>query len=181
MAENEPPALDPEISTAIAAGLLKMSVRHFLRLASAGWIKKNERGRYTLVAVVHGFVDYSADLAKQAGASARNDAVTARAEEIKLKILQRQRELIKTDDVLSAVDVLLAKIRDAIAGVPAGFTRDREERKRLEDLVNGVLNRIADECGRLATNLQKGRIVLPRSDANDKRRVGDKKPRLSKK
>lgn len=178
MQQNVNPTSETGISTEVAAKLIKRSVRQFLRIVAAGWIKKVD-GKYTIVSVMHGFVDYADDQLRRASAtSSKNEAVNARADEIRLKIAIKQKEYSKTDDMIAAIDLLLAKIRDGVAGIPAGFTRDRALRAELQVYVDGVLNRLSDECGRTCENLQAGRIILSPREANDKRRVGAKQSRL---
>lgn len=179
MSENRP---EGAISVELAAKLIKRSTRHFLRLVAAGWIKKNDAGHYTAVNVIHGFVDYADDQIKRASqAASKNEATAARADEIRLKIAIKQREYSKTDDMVAAIDLLLAVIRESIVGIPAAFTRDRVERAKLQEIVNGALNRIADRCDRTSADLQKGRIILSPASADNKRRVGKRKSKLSNK
>lgn len=136
---------DRTITVTEAAALIQRTPRHVQGLVERGLLKKNQRGRYALKAVIAAEAE---NLRQQAEAARSrtggNRASDARAREIELRIAERQRDLIPAEDAKAAVVHVCALVKAELTGLPARFTRDPAEKRRLEAEVDAMLHRIAD-------------------------------------
>lgn len=150
--------LDAVITRDQAAELLGMEPGSVSRFTKEGWIKKSG-AKYQLRQVVDGYVSFLKDENRRGSQSASRNRVTdARAQEIELRIAQKGRQLIELTEATDALDVVVGKFRSEIEGLPARFTRDLEQREKLETEVNGILTRISKELGQQARALQTGEL-----------------------
>lgn len=127
-----------------AAALCNRSVPWVQMLAKGGYIAKEAHGKYTLVAIIRGVIAYYEDLqAKSNKASAANRATDARTREIELRIKERSRELIPIEDARAEIADWTSAFRAELQGLAARFTRDMQERRRLEQEIDGALERLS--------------------------------------
>lgn len=152
--ENENTGL---ITTGQAARLLMVSEVRVRQLSKMEYIQKASRGRFNLVTVVQGYIRYLKDderrSSKSASASRLQDVKVLEAE---MRMAEKRRELIPIEEATAVLDVLLGALRSELAGLPAQYTRDAGERDKLEALVNGAINRIADVHAASAETARSG-------------------------
>jgi restriction endonuclease Mrr len=142
------------ITVTQAGALLNRTPRWVQNLVAAGFISKSSRGAYTVVEVVRGALAYYEDqLSRTSKAAAANRATEARTREIELRIAERKRELIPVDEARAVVSEMAAMVRAEFAGLPAKFTRDLDERRRLEQEIDGSFERLAAAAGRASASL----------------------------
>lgn len=144
------------LTVAQAAKLFDRSTQWVHQLTKGGFIVKEKHGRYTLVALARGVVAYYDDLlSKNTKTAAASRATDARTREIELRIKERSRELIPLEDARAVIGEMAAAIRAEFQGLPARYTRDMQERRRLEQEIDGAFERLSrreSEAGRaLAT------------------------------
>lgn len=145
------------ITVTQAGALLNRTPRWVQNLVAAGFITKSKRGAYTLVEVVRGAVAYYEDQLEKANkAAAASRATDARTREIELRIAERKRELIPQEDAMAVVSELAGMVRAEFSGLPARFTRDLEQRRRLEQEINGTFERLSAAASRAGTALATG-------------------------
>ena len=145
------------VSAETLAKLLKITTRHLRNLVADGWIKKTREGKYTVVAGVHGFIDYKDDqISRGSQLAAKNRTGDARAREIELRIAQRERTLIPLDEAVAAMQVVAGALRAEMEGAAANITRDRELRNRIQDVHDGILKRSSERIEREAAALRSG-------------------------
>lgn len=143
MAEEEKPK-GQTITVAQAATLLNRSVSWVNLLVSKGYITRDGHNKYSVVAIVRGALSYYDDLLEKSNkAAAASRATDARTREIELRIAERRRTLIPLDDAKAVVGELAAMVRAEFTGLPAKYTRDLGERRRLEQEIDGSFERIA--------------------------------------
>ena len=142
------------ITLEVAGRLLMIGPERVRQLIKAGYIERPKPGRTTIVSAVQGYIrflkDREHDKTKTASASRAQEA---RAAEIELRIAERRRELIGQDEAALAMDFLVNKVREEMAGLAARVTRDLELRRTIEAEVHGAQTRIADA-------LEEGRIFV---------------------
>lgn len=158
----------PETVTGRALGALTgLTDRQIRNLASEGVVVKADRGRYLLIASNTALLERAKSQGTDAISAARADYATAKAEAAKLANAEKRRELIPTEDVLAAIDIMIAKFRDELAGLPARFTRDMDLRRKLEAETHASLNRIADAFDATAKFVQEGGDLNAGGESDD--------------
>jgi len=142
------------ITVAQAAALLGRSERWVQALVKAGYMDRSARGEYTLVGVIRGaLAHYEDQLARSNKAAVASRATEARTREIELRIRERSRELIATEDAKAVVAELAALVRAELTGMAARTTRDMQARRALEEVIDGALDRIARAAQKAGTAL----------------------------
>lgn len=134
------------ISVEIAARLLKVTARRVQQLVKEGWIKQSRRGEYTVIEVVHGYIDFRDDVDRSAQQKSANTRVSdKRAEEIEMRIA-RETKSLQADaraEALAVTDIIIGGIRTDLIALPARFTADLAQRRKLESLIDDVLRAAA--------------------------------------
>ena len=145
------------VGTDQCAKLLDITPEWLRRLTASGQIPKRARGRYNLVEAVHGYVKFlREDAARNTKTAQLSRMQEAKAAEIEMRLAEKRRELVPVDEVQAAIDIMIAKFRDELSGLPARFTRDMDLRRKLEAETNASLNRIAKALAASAEFIEKG-------------------------
>lgn len=143
-----------EVSTPDLAEILGVSERRIQQLAGAGVLRRQAHGEWVLPEAVQAFVEYQVQnetkrLTKGAATGAdRLKEIKARREE--LKLAREERELVPLVDAIFAMDQVAGVIALEVNNVPARFTRDLDERERLQAEIDDVLKTVAEriqKCG----------------------------------
>ena len=168
-------SFDPkaELSSAQLAAVIGVTERRVQQLEAEGIFRNVGKGRskrFILADAVQAF-------AKKSEMDARDEAAlpgTSRAQiEIeqarKLKLANDTADalLVQTADALAAVDHITGEIRTGLAGIPARFTDDLTERRRLDDLIDVVLTEISGRFEQAGAALREGRDPLEADAAAD--------------
>ena len=144
-----------------AAALCNRSMPWVQMLAKGGYIVKEAHGKYTLVAIIRGVIAYYEDLqAKSNKAAAANRATDARTREIELRIKERSRELIAMEDARAVVGEMAAAVRSEFQGIAARYTRDMQERRRLEQEIDGAFERLSRRTEEAERALATGQVDM---------------------
>ena len=139
------------------AALCGRSTQWVHQLAKAGFVQKQGKNEYALVAVVRGVIAYYEDLqAKNGKTAAANRATEARTREIELRIQERQRDLIPLEDARAVVSEMAALVRAEFQGLPARYTRDMQDRRKLEQDIDGSFERLSRRAEEAARALVAG-------------------------
>jgi len=145
------------LGTEQTARLLDISGAFLRRLTQDGKIPKRAKGKYVLDEAVLGYIRFlREDNARTTKSAHQNRMHEAKAAEIEMRLAEKRRELIPTEDVYAAMDIMIAKFRDELAGLPARFTRDMEVRRKLEAETHASQNRIAKAFADTAKYIQEG-------------------------
>lgn len=142
----------PQTLNADQAGVLLGRSRQWVfNLVKNGWIDKQAKGQYTLVAVIRGAMAYYEDqIAKTSKTAIGSRAQEARAKEIERRIAREDRLLISQDEALLAMSMLAGKVAQELAGMGARVTRDMALRRQIEAEVHGAQTRIAAALEKLS-------------------------------
>jgi hypothetical protein len=145
------------VSVTQAAALCGRSTQWVHQLAKGGYITKEGHGSYTLVSLVRGVIAYYEDLqSKNSKTAAANRATDARTREIELRIKERSRELIPIEDARAEIADWTSAFRAELQGLAARFTRDMQERRRLEQEIDGALERLSRRTSEAEQALASG-------------------------
>jgi hypothetical protein len=124
------------IPLGVAARLIMVSERHVQRLAASGWIEKP----YTVPGVVQGYIRWLQDDNRKATKlSGEEDVRSERARKLKMENDENERQLVRTDDALAAIDHIRGIVCSGLAAIPARATDDLALRRRIEGAVDDVL------------------------------------------
>lgn len=131
------------------------------QLVKEGFIQKQGKNQYALVSVVRGVIAHYEDLqAKNSKTASASRATDARTREIELRIKERSRDLIPLDDARAVVGEMAAAVRAEFQGLPARITRDMQERRRLEQEIDGAFDRLSRRGGEAERALATGQVDL---------------------
>lgn len=161
MAEAEDKPKGQTITLAQAATLLNRSTSWVQKLVSEGYIARAGTNQYSVVAIVRGTVSYYEDLLEKSNkAAAASRATDARTREIELRIAERKRDLIPQEDARAVVSEVAAMVKAEFVGLPARFTRDMAERRRLEQEIDGSFERLAEAVASAESTLATGGVDI---------------------
>lgn len=150
-----------------ACDLVKLGPRRLAQLVADGWIKKTQN-KYTLVATVHGYIDFLRDeKVRLSQNTAQAEVQKQRARQLAQKADKEAGDLIPAElaHALCAetVGVMMAKI----AGLPARLTRDTHERRRIEEIVDEMRNEVANTLEKRFGDLSYADDADPASEEDD--------------
>lgn len=149
------------ITTTQAAKLLMVSEAWVGKLHKMEYVPKAGRGRWNLVAVVQGYIRFLKDEDRRSSKSASHSRMTdIKAERLEMQMRAERRELVPFDDTRLVLDTAAGLMQSALMSVPAKFTRDVAERRRLEKLIAEALNSVADGMEKKAAALKEGEDVM---------------------
>lgn len=139
-----------DVNSVKTADLVKVFADHegrLRRLIEAGKITE-AAGRVGLVEAVQAFLaDLRAELAENTATKSAELAREARADASSLRLAERKRELIPVDEADAAVTHVAGAINSAITQIPARATRDVRDRRKLDELIFALRERIAGSVG----------------------------------
>lgn len=143
------------------AALCGRSTQWVHQLVKDGFVQKQGKNQYTLVSVVRGVIAYYEDLqAKNSKSASASRATDARTREIELRIRERSRELIPQEDARAVVGEMAAAVRSEFQGLAARFTRDMQERRRLEQEIDGAFERLSRRTEEAERALATGQVDM---------------------
>lgn len=153
------PELQPiRLGVTEIAGMTGRTVRWVQNLAKDQGIEKDGRGKYLLSSVMAALVaHYEAILEKGAKNAAASRVTDARTREIELRIAERERALVPTEDAIMAIDRVVAVMNTGLAALPARLGRDMVVRRKAEVEVHAVRTKISDTLAGMADGIRTGR------------------------
>lgn len=168
MAENENSAPGNIISLDVAARLLEIGQERIRQLMRDGYIPRSERGKVSLVGAVQGYCRFLKELAaKQTKTAADSEVRQERAREIRLRNEARTRELIPTEEATEALDYLVGVVLEVLSGLPARYTRDLGDRRKLEAVCYACQKEISEALAAAIVSARTGKDLPNSGSAND--------------
>jgi phage terminase Nu1 subunit (DNA packaging protein) len=170
----------PLVNTEEAARLIMKAPERIRQLAKAGWIAQQgtpSDRRYRLLDVVQGYIRFRDDEDRRTTKTAAHSRITdARSREVELKNAQREGRLIDLDEVLAAIESIVAMFRLQLSGLPARVTRDLQLRRTIETAIHDILDHIADLAAESAQALGARRAAHAAVAADNAGPVGGGEP-----
>ncbi len=179
---SKPVAGLPEAIGAGALGrMLDVSAQFLGNLLRDGHIHRAaQHGHYQLEASVRGYVHFLRENRKTTSKTAAAQRLQeARADEVQLRVAERQRELIPIEDAEAALDHLLGTVRAELAGLPARVTRDLPTRRLIDRGLNDALGRMADAFAASSEAARTGGDPAEAVADNGAGRMGEAEPAVS--
>ena len=135
------------------------------KLCKQGYIPAPTKGKVPLIAGVQGYIKFLKDEDRRSSKSAADNRVRdARAREIELRTAREERELVPTDETVAFVQVIVGAVVSRLDGLPAQITRNLDERRRIEIIVDGIRQEVADVIAEHGERFRRG---APADDADD--------------
>lgn len=160
-----------EISTADLAEVLGVTERRIQQLAGAGVLRRQAHGEWVLPESVQAFLEYrlQSEIRKVtkgvANGADRLKEIKARREE--LRLARDERELVPLVDAIFAMDQLAGTLALEVNNVPARFSRDLDERDRLQAEIDDVLKTVASRIQKCGAALRASLDVDPPGGEDD--------------
>jgi hypothetical protein len=168
------------ISTPVVCQLLMLSRQRIDQLVRDGYIKKLEKGQFSLVEAVQGYIRFLRDDHRRQTVTAADSRVRdARAKDIEVRTLQRLGRLVAIELLEEIIDTLCGMVRSEFAGLAAAVTRDLIQRRVIERDVNARLRRIAERAMAEAIRLEAYRSPADAVRDTGAGSVGGGEPDLS--
>jgi phage terminase Nu1 subunit (DNA packaging protein) len=157
-----------EVDTQTAAALLKVTPRWIQQLAKDGWIKPAGRGKWPLVGLVQGYIDFLKDEnARKTKAAGNSELQRVRAREIELRIAKEDRSVIDLDEAIGAFEILCGEFNSIISGLPARITRNSRERQRIEAICDEERARLSKVLVKACDTARSGESFDPTGGEDD--------------
>jgi phage terminase Nu1 subunit (DNA packaging protein) len=157
MADDDNPTI---ISTPVLCQLLMLSRQRIDQLVHDGFLRRHDKGQFSLVEAVQGYIRFLRDDARRSSMHAADSRVRdARARDIEVRTQQRLGKLVPLDVFEEVLDGLCGKVRSEFAGLPAAVTRDLPQRRIIERDVNARLKRIAEHALAEAVRMEADRSL----------------------
>lgn len=137
---------DDVVSTTEAGRRLGITGQAIRNLIADGYIQRTAGGVKSDDAF-NGYIRFLKDSDRRTTKSAAESRVRdARAREIELRTAREEGELIPTEEALAYVQAVVGALISRMNGLPAQITRDLDERRRIEAMLDGVRAEVAAIC-----------------------------------
>jgi phage terminase Nu1 subunit (DNA packaging protein) len=153
---------DGRFNVQTIAKLLMIDERRIQQLVKEGWIPRGERGRYTLVESVQGYIKYLKEHGRETQRGTEH-ARLARAQAMRVEMdnFRRMGELQTTAQVEETTQGLVVMMKSSHAALPgrlanelASITEPPRIYKRLQEELRAVDNQCADFLEKRAATLE---------------------------
>lgn len=145
------------ISASDLGNILGISERRVRQLAAEGKIPAPTRRKFDGPACVRAALAAArADRPESTLEKARARAIDARARAQEIKTAREERELISFDAAMDAFELFSDSANTVFVTLPASFTRNLEEREKLDDLIFTVRTELSEKLAELAKNCLEG-------------------------
>jgi hypothetical protein len=165
----------PSFDVRTIATLLMLDERRVQQLVKEGWIPRGERGRYSLVESVQGYIKYLKEHGRETSRGSEH-ALLARAQtrKIEMENFRRMGELQTTAQVDETTQGLVVLMKTSHAAMPgrlanelAAITEPPRVYQRLQDELRAIDNSCADFLEKRAAALEA--MPEPGADAAPER------------
>jgi hypothetical protein len=139
--QNDPqkPVAAGMIPVSQLALLLMVTDRWVRQLQRIGYIPRSENGRVSLVAGVQGYLRHRADARERAAETEAEASLRdARARALELRLAREETQLIPDDEAVAFVRMIVDETMSGMSKLPAQFTRDPDERRRMAGLFDAI-------------------------------------------
>lgn len=156
---NGAPDWGAPISMRDAAELLGVTVERVGQLVRSGHIERIGRGKTTARSAVQGYAGFLKESSDRATrTSAQERVAAARAAEIEMRTAERMRDLIPIEEAGQAMDIVVGVVLSEALSVPARVTRDLPLRRKIEDEIHDMQNRICAALRKQRTAIKTGEL-----------------------
>lgn len=145
----------------VAAGqmakLLMLTRERLRQLAKEGVIPAAERGKYPLVQTIQAYLEWLRDDDRRAAQSRPNASLaSAREREIRLRLAQREEQLVDAIDVEAFHKFSSSLYRGQLAGLGASVSRDPIIANLIDQQLSSALDRFDSRFAEALPKLKRG-------------------------
>ena len=150
-------------------GLVLMVTGVWVRkLCRMGYIPAPVKGKVPLIAGVQGYIKSLKDEDRRSSKSAADNRVRdARAREIELRMAREEAELVPIDEAQALIQGYVGAVVSRLNGLPAQITRDINERRRIEAIVDAIREEMDEKLAELAAAYRDGPPAEPSNEEDD--------------
>lgn len=130
----------PDAASADAlAALLDVTPRRIRQIASEGRMKPLSRGLWPVAPIIRAAIAAAGrEREGDAERNARASLMRARAREIEVRVAEREKELVPTEEAVAYTQAVIGALISRMNGLPAQITRDLDERRRIETILDTI-------------------------------------------
>jgi hypothetical protein len=172
--------LDIRISPSVGARLLGLSKPAVDFAEKKGAFSRGSDGRYLLPDFIRGYILMVRNGRGSDRKAAQEKLINTRIKEAELKLAERTAELVPKTQAFDTFTELTSSLIGKFDGLPAQFTRNLIERRKLQKLINEIRNEWAVELRKASGPARTPRVVGSNNAARIPRRVGGKAKNISK-
>lgn len=144
------------------AKLLMLDERRIQQLVKEGWIEQGERGRYSLVATVQGYIKYLKEHTRETSRGSEHARLArAQAQKVEMENYRRMGELGSWAQIDETMQSLVAMMRSSLESIPgrlaselASIAEPPRIYKRLQEEHRGILTLCANHLEKRAATLE---------------------------
>lgn len=144
------------ITVSQAAKLLMLTPRRLRQLAADGHFPSSVRGRYALAAVITGYLRFLKASVERSAENAGAGLASAKEKEIRLRLSQREAQLIDAEDAVAFHRFSADLYRDELASVGKTITRDPIMADQINAALTAALDRFEARFADTFPTLQAG-------------------------
>lgn len=135
--------MSAKCNKALAAQLLGLERQQISKLIANGRLSVDADGRFLLRNLIHQYLAVLRDDRRLGHTEADATLKQIKIEERQLALAEKRRDLLSRVAVKNFMIENVGALLAAIAAIPARFTRDLSERRRLEGMINEARNNFA--------------------------------------
>jgi phage terminase Nu1 subunit (DNA packaging protein) len=136
--------MQEKLSTAELIALTNFSRPYLNALENADVIRRDGRDQWP-IGTIHAIIQHLRHENRRGRRSEASDRLAnIKAEALEVRIKRESAELIPMIEVREVITAICGGIVSRLAGLPARFTRDLNERTRLEIMLNAIRTELAD-------------------------------------
>ncbi len=149
------------------------------KLLNEGYVRRAPGGGVVLVEALAGYIRFLKDDRRNSTIKAGDNRVRdARAREIELRTARDEQELVPTEEGVAYMQAVIGLLMSRLNGLPASFTRDLDERRRLEASIDTIRDEVAEIIAEHGP-AYRGLPDTPEADTEDRPEpVGGQEPAL---
>ena len=127
-----------------AGARMGTSSQWVLELIKQGYVNRAPGGGVVLAEAMAGYIKWLKDEQRRSTKTAGDTRVRdARAREIELRTARDEQELIPTEEAVAYAQMVVGALVSRLNGLPAQYTRDLDERRKLEATIDGIREEVA--------------------------------------
>jgi hypothetical protein len=146
----------PTLTTKQIVALVEIGEDRLAQIEQAGFIKRAGRNRWSTSRTLAGLVEFYRNENRRGPKSAADARWrAARARELEVRTAERERKLMRTDEAMEALEDITGVFLTELSGLPASVTRDLALRRKIEERIFEMRNRISNRLEAQARSLQE--------------------------
>lgn len=166
-------SLPETVSTAEFARLVGLTPRRIQQVVSTGELPSAGYGKIKLAEGVKAYVKWRVENEMKGRIADASDLDAERTRKLRLENDETERQLLRMDDAMAALDAIVGQVPADLAAVPARVTDDITIRRKIEDEIDIALNGLSKRFFRAGADMEAGRDALGADAPDDADGMGE--------